>query len=141
MKGMVTTMKKVIVIVLAIIITLSVTSCFLQRFEKPIELHETEDTSPPIESPQAPESVSPDNSPHPPESTPSAEPPQVAVPMPSVSFEATSTSNQTEPQRWEYIHCSFNDLQELNRLGAEGWEVVTSGGYNTFNLLLKRPLP
>ena len=56
-------------------------------------------------------------------------------------------------QRWEYMTVDFTkpqrDIEALNRLGAEGWEVVamvTTWGVSEMRLahplvLLKRPLP
>jgi hypothetical protein len=56
-------------------------------------------------------------------------------------------------QRWEYTTVDFSkpgrDIEQLNRLGAEGWEaisMVTTWGVSELRLahpivLLKRPIP
>ena len=56
---------------------------------------------------------------------------------------------QSSPSvRWEYTYFvqntdQMNDaqIQRLNQLGAEGWELVAYGGYNGKSLILKRRLP
>ena len=48
-------------------------------------------------------------------------------------------------QKWEYkvIKGSSTNEDELNRLGQEGWELVTAalGADSSFRLYLKRPTP
>lgn len=43
-------------------------------------------------------------------------------------------------QRWEYKSIIQVDDVEINRLGAEGWELVCAGGKSGSYLFFKRPL-
>jgi hypothetical protein len=58
--------------------------------------------------------------------------------------EAAAQTSKTKYERWEYtnLDVSSNTLEEANKLGAEGWELVLqSGGYNNWRIIFKRRLP
>jgi hypothetical protein len=42
-------------------------------------------------------------------------------------------------QKWEYLTITSDEHLDLNRLGAEGWEVVTSTDVQDSSMILKRP--
>lgn len=44
--------------------------------------------------------------------------------------------------KWEYLTVVVNDVQQLNALGAEGWELVTAitQATNTVWCVFKRPI-
>lgn len=46
-------------------------------------------------------------------------------------------------QKWEYKSVQWNEDEELNELGAEGWELVSAvaGAAYVYYALFKRPLP
>jgi hypothetical protein len=42
--------------------------------------------------------------------------------------------------RWEYMQILNVDDEGLNKLGADGWELVCSGGKGGNSLFFKRPI-
>jgi len=52
----------------------------------------------------------------------------------------TKTQAQSRPERWEYNITAFHDLEELNELGQQGWELITLIPQYNSMLVFKRKI-
>lgn len=65
----------------------------------------------------------------------------------TASFIVPPVRAGTDPQRWEYACAqpygmtAVVEVEDLNKLGAEGWELVATQGAPRGAFCFKRPLP